>query len=165
MKTGTKMSNAIERIKGYCTEVTQAQWEEWKSVCKDFGIDSLGKTWDEYWRFCFVNDCNELERIASEEAASHHNITIIPFPDFLAKLRGEEEWTPKAGEMVECRDGVGADWFLAKYVGHDGKWAVCRPEHHPLGHYTLHNDVNFRPITPAITRAEAEQQLGKRIID
>jgi len=151
-------TTAIKRIKGYCTEVTQAQWEEWKSVCKDFGIDPLGKTWDEYWRFCFVNNCNELERIASEEAASHHNITIIPFPDFLAKLRGVEKWTLKAGEMVEVSIG-GENWVAREFIGERKElyWAWYEDRPNSYSH--------CRPLSPTITRAEAEAQLGKRIID
>ena len=159
------MSNAIERIKGYCTEVTQAQWEELVRVADEVGMlvgynsRKYGVTIND--RYARLNGFGGMGVYFDRTS----NTKQIPFPDFLAKLRGVEEWTPKAGEMVEVRDGVGADWFLAKYVGHDGKWAVCRPEHHPLGHYTVHNDVNFRPLRPAITRAEAESQLGKRIID
>ena len=157
-----EMSNAIERIKGYCCEVTQEQWEELVSVADEVGVN----VYDRFWSFGTSSYVHlNARNFIVKTGHTYTGRTVMTFPDFLAKLRGVEEWTPKAGEMVECRDGVGADWFLAKYVGHDGKWAVCRPEHHPLGHYTVHNDVNFRQAMPTITRAEAEAQLGKRIID
>lgn len=160
------MNKAIERIKGFCCEVNEQQWNELVRVADEVGV-KVDKTSRRdgidggKYPIAGVSICdNDIFTRAYVKSWEK-----IPFPSFLAKLKGDEEWQPKAGEMVECRDGIGADWFMAKYVGHDGKWAVCRPEHHPLGHYTVHDAANFRQLLPTITRAEAEKQLGKRIID
>ena len=84
--------------------------------------------------------------------------TLIPFPDFLAKLRGEE-WTPKAGEMVEVSHN-GEVWGTRQFIAKSmGRFIVWSNDGAAVDH------TFCRPLRPTITRAEAEQQLGKRIID
>jgi hypothetical protein len=139
---------AIERIEGYCCEVTQEQWDELLSVGDEVGVTVYAHT--EY---------NNVTQSYHKIASVKNGLNRIPFRDFLAKLKGEEKWEPKAGEMVEFSDKGILWWereFIAKsrgqYVGwtSDGDvhaWAMCRSARH------------------TITRAEAESQLGKRIID
>jgi hypothetical protein len=113
------MSNAIDMIKGYCTEVTQAQWEELVRVADEVGVRMHAKDFsDRYPFFALTHEADMLIGFTGSKGKT------IPFPDFLAKLRGVEEWMPKAWEMGR-----------------------------------------IQRASPTITRAEAEQQLGKRIID
>jgi hypothetical protein len=161
------MNNAIERIKGYCTEVNQAQWDELVRVADEVGV----KVWNSSRN---MEACEKFNIAFAEELdkdliltykGNEGTRTFIPFPDFIAKIRGVEEWMPKAGEMVEVRYGVGAEWYMAKFVGNDGAYFVCRHDKKLLGDYTLHTKHEIRQAFPTITRAEAEHQLGKRIID
>lgn len=166
---------AIERIAGYACEVNEEQWRELVKVADEVGVpvDKNSRnggtvnqsTGEHQWIIAKVTIGGNLFLY---DYATGCN--LIAYPDFLAKLKGDEKWEPKNGDEVECRDGLGADWFLAKFVGYDGKWAICRPKHRLLGHYTTHNDVNIRPLRPTITRAEAEQKLKElgvmaRIVD
>jgi len=165
------MSTPIERISGYACEVNEEQWRELVKVADEVGVhvnkrSRDGGTSDGLWRVVEFFE----EELWIDSHVEEKRTAMIPYPEFLAKLKGEEKWEPKNGDEVECRDGLGADWFLAKFVGYDGKWAICRPEHHPLGHYTTHNDDNIRTLRPTITRAEAEQKLKEfgvnaRIVD
>jgi len=166
---------AIERITRYACEVNEDQWRELVKVADEVGcpVDETSRkggvhhamTGEIIWIYAKQDSSGNLYTYKLCDSR-----TLIPYPEFLAKLKGEEKWEPKNGDEVECRDGLGADWFLAKFVGYDGKWAICRPEHHPLGHYTTHNDDNIRTLRPTITRAEAEQKLKElgvnaRIVD
>lgn len=158
------MSNAIDRIKGYCCEVTQAQWEELVRVAHKNGVSPTEYDhWDVLYNvFCIDEEENTTNGYADTELAKREGLTAIPFPDFLAKLRGVEEWMPKAGEMVEV-SGEDGHWHSAEYIG------LSRDKHIVwTAGWTgavVTEWPNCRPILPTITRAEAEQQLGKRIID
>lgn len=158
------MSNAIERIRGYCTEVTQAQWEELLRIegHRELYHGLIIKTKAEFnkkgFGFAYVHGL--ALQCESRKLSIFQN--PIPFPDFLAKLRGVEEWTPKAGEMVEVRNGPKSEWYPVTFVGKIEGWSVCRVDHNK---YLDYIDMHIRPIRPTITRAEAEQKLGKRIID
>ena len=152
-----KDMEAIERIKGYCCEVTQEQWEELVRVADDVGIKVYGKNFSEPYSFFALNyECTMLVGHTRPKG------TVIPFPDFLAKLIGEEKWEPKAGEMVEVRNGSKEAWYAAEFVGSIDGWKVCRVEPNV---YTDYIGENIRPARPNITRAEAESLLNKRIID
>lgn len=159
------MKTPIERITGFACEVDKSQWEELVRVAKSVGccID------DHHIEFAENRNGLFAYKSPSRKSIGFYSVTcgqdLIPFPDFLAKLKGEETWVPKNGEEVEVRDGVGTDWFAAKFIGNDGGWSICRPGNYPLGHYTTHNDVNIRQVRPTITRQEAEAILNKRIID
>jgi hypothetical protein len=154
-------TKAIERIKGFCCEVKQEQWEELVRVADSVGckVGIYVRTW--------TNEMNKSKNFAGigikkdciTVFTGGYNSKLIPYPDFLAKLKGEEKWEPKAGEMVEFSD-KGILWWEREFIGEsrgkyvgwtsDGDvhaWAMCRPACH------------------TITRAEAESQLGKRIID
>lgn len=102
------MSNAIDRIKGYCTEVNQSQWEELVRVADEVGLP-VGYTYRKAGlikpdRYAILNAFGEFGVYYDR----HRTTEVIPFPDFIAKLRGVDEWQPKVGEMVEVRDGLGA---------------------------------------------------------
>jgi len=158
------MSNAIERIRGYCTEVTQAQWEELLRIVKGHRelyhgliIKTEAELNKKGFGFAYVH--GSFLQCESRKLSMFQN--PIPFPDFLAKLRGVEEWTPKAGEMVEVE--VGGRWFKSEVVAfHEGQYVCQMPAHIEYIPYPI---THLRPLRPTITRAEAEQQLGKRIID
>jgi len=157
-------TKAIERIKGFCCEVKQEQWEELVRVADSVGckVGIYVRTW--------TNEMNKSKNFAGigikkdciTVFTGGYNSKLIPYPDFLAKLKGEEKWEPKAGEMVEV-SGEDGHWYSAEYIGlSKGKhvvwteqwasevvteWPMCRPARH------------------TITRAEAESLLNKRIID
>ena len=145
------MSNAIERIKGFCCEVTPTQWEELVRVADEVGVDMQSRKYNGYKFYLLFND-----RIFGNADVMGES---IPFPDFLAKLRGVEEWTPKAGEMVEVSND-GSKWWAREFIAESrGKFIGWASDDTPC-------DWNMcRQAMPTITRAEAEQQLGKRIID
>ena len=147
-------TEAIERIKGFCCEVTQEQWDELVRVADELGV-KVGE-WSKLTSF----KCVRYARVVGA-ALCHRNHTmnyeVIPFPDFLDKLKGEEKWEPKAGEMVEVVTIAG--WRRAEYMcnfkGRNWVWineSPCDYKH-------------IRPLRPTITRAEAETLLNKRIID
>lgn len=153
------MNEAIKRIEGYACRVDQGQWEEVVRVADEVGV----KVWEDS-RVEGVSSGNNLAQIDKKDKdlclfSFKEKQEEIVYPDFIAKLKGAEKWEPKNGEEVECRDGVGTDWFSAKFIGNDGQWSVCRPEHHPLGRYTTHNDTNIRPLRPTLTRFKAEAKL------
>lgn len=149
---------AIERIKGYCTEVTQAQWEELVRVADEVGV-LVSRTFNGSYTSVFGDIGNSLNAHRSIKVSQREGLTAIPFPDFIAKLRGE--WMPKTGEMVEVRKGPTSPWISSTFVGRLDGWNVCRTE----DDYDGFIDEHIRPLRPTITRAEAERQLGKRIID
>ncbi len=89
---------AIERIKGYCTEVTQEQWEELVRVADEVGIKVYGKDFSERYSFFALNyECTML--VGHTRAKG----TLISFSDFFAELKVGDEWKPKAGEMGRIR--------------------------------------------------------------
>jgi hypothetical protein len=157
-----KDMEAIERIKGYCCEVTQAQWKELVKVADEVGCD-VGPVSrrcrpdriDKYARIdlLFVSPCLGFYDDFPE-------CQIIPYPDFLAKLKGEEKWEPKAGEMVEVE--INGKWKSVKFVGYNDATIVWFD---PFGQAKYREAASCRPIRPTITRAEAESLLNKRIID
>jgi hypothetical protein len=166
-------TQAIERIKGYCCEVTQEQWDELVRVADEVG--------------CAVGCASRASGMVKPDKFARYNKAInclgvyfdkhpdqeeIPFPDFLAKLKGGEQWQPKAGEMVEVsNNGESGVWESAKYIGpdvaHDGQeLMVCVMsivKNNIL--YTCFYKHEVRPLRPTITRTEAERLLNKRIID
>lgn len=162
------MSNAIERIKGYCTEVNQAQWEELVMVADEVGMlvgynsRKYGVTIND--RYARLNGFGDIGVYFDRTS----NTKQIPFPDFLAKLRGEE-WTPKAGEMVEVEVGkLYPTWSKAEMVCYHKGYYICNEVNN--WQYMPFKLNQIRPITPTITRAEAEAKLkdagiNARIID
>ena len=152
------MSNAIERIKGYCTEVTREQWEELVRVADEVSVALSSKVWEPGFPIVFLS--NKIGWITQAKGPVGKT---IPFPDFLAKLRGEE-WKPKAGEMVEVEVGkLYPTWSKAEMVCYHKGYYICNEVNN--WQYMPYKLNQIRPITPTITRAEAEAQLGKRIID
>lgn len=159
------MNNATERIKGYCTEVNQAQWEELVRVAHANGVTPTEYDyWDvSYNVFCINEEENTTNGYADTELARREGLTAIPFPDFIAKLRGVEEWMPKEGEMVEVEVGkLNPTWVKAEMVCVHKGYYICNEVNN--WQYLPFKLNQIRPIRPTITRAEAEQQLGKRII-
>jgi hypothetical protein len=160
-------TEAIERIKGFCCEVDEEQWKELVMAAHDNGVNpSVEDQWHGCYPVFFIDsERNEIDGHAFIEAAQKKEIVSIPFPDFLAKLKGDEKWEPKAGEMVN--GGLDnkhwsefEDEYIAAYCGKHvvkhmtvrGEWIACVWDY-------------VRPLRPTITRAEAEQLINKRIID
>ena len=158
MKTGTKMSNAIERIKGYCCKVTREQWKELVKVADEVGCPVGPGSRCGIVRgriMCAKVFCNDV----NNHIILYNNDNIpncINYSDFLAKLRGDEECTPKAGEMVEVGRGYVRE-YIAKRNGKHFCWSADGSG------VSLWDSV--RPLRPTITRAEAEEKLNARIID
>ena len=166
-KITTDNMEAIERIKGFCCEVTQEQWEELVRVADDNGVNpSADDEWDEFYPVFFIDtEKNEVDAHLSVKSAQNHwrALRHTPFPDFLAKLRGEEKWEPKNGEEVEVKP-TNRDWTKANYVGMDGEYYVCLTKYDEIVYHGF-KATRIRPARPTITRAEAESLLNKRIID
>jgi len=159
-------TEAIERIRGYCCEVTQEQWDELVRVADEMGVEvgSASRAWAvENKAFARLAVGNAILGAYPDIRTEHKQ---IPFPDFLAKLRGEEKWQPKAGEMVEVRRRD-SDWEPAKFIcvdsEHSKDWLLC---YLPSAcEYHAFEMGRIRKSRPTITRAEAESLLNKRIID
>lgn len=151
-------TQVIDRIKDYCTEVTSAQWEELVRVADEVGVN----VYDRFWSFGTSSYVHlNARNFIMKTGHTYTGRTVMTFPDFLAKLRGEE-WKPKAGEMVEVSDD-GDFWQPLEYIDKRNNYYVCW--NGGLYPQTTCFWKHCRPITPTITRAEAEAQLGKRIID
>jgi len=152
------MNTAIERIKGYCCEVTQEQWDELVRVADEVAAKVYNPTWCPGMVTMFVS--LHKDRDIVKDPFNIQGYPVIPFPDFLAKLKGEEQWQPKAGEMVEVSQS-GDKWSEMEYVAsHNDGHVVCRQ----LNYAYLWFEY-IRPLRPTITRTEAERLLNKRIID
>lgn len=155
----TMNTKANERIKGYCCEVNAEQWGELVKVAYEVGVDCE-----------HVSDGNALAAVDVIGVLcrwhSLRDMNLIPFPDFLAKLRGDEGWQPKVGEMVEVKRRD-SDWEPAKFIcvdsEHSKDWLLCylpnQCEYHAF------EMGRIRKARPTITRAEAEARLNARIID
>jgi hypothetical protein len=153
--------SAIERIQGFACKVTQEQWEELVRVS-----DSVG---------CPIGTASRTVKQPTENYASWNSLveclgvycekfsdcTLIPYPDFLSKLKGEEKWEPKNGEEVEI-DYQGSI-RVGTFIGMDGELMVCKlPDVIVMQGY---NPKIVKPSRQTITRQEAEAILNKRIID
>jgi hypothetical protein len=142
---------AIERIKGFCCEVTQEQWEELVRVAEEVGVTLHVKHFDDRYRFCaLTHESDMLVGFTGPKGP------LIPFPDFLAKLKGEKTWEPKAGEMVEVGGG-----YEREYIAQRGGKHFCWGEKGD----SVSSWLTVKPVRQTITRAEAESLLNKRIID
>jgi hypothetical protein len=155
-------TKAIERIKGYCCEVTQEQWDELVRVSDEVGVKvgSASRAWGvQNKEFTRLASGNSILGVYSDKGSEHKE---IPFPDFLAKLKGEEKWEPKAGEMVEVSvEDDAAQWLTVEFIATRGNRHFCWTKDG-----TGVRDWTFiRPLRPTITRTEAERLLNKRIID
>jgi hypothetical protein len=160
-------TEAIERIKGFCCEVDEEKWKELVRVADEVGAPMCGilaADNTESIKYKYVGD-KGTNLIVGWYSNPMGIATLIPFPDFLAKLKGEENWQPKAGEMVNGSLN-GKNWsdFEYEYIAaYCGKHVV---KHMPVrGEWIAGVWDYVRPLRPAITRTEAESLLGKRIID
>jgi hypothetical protein len=154
-------TTAIERIKGYRCKVEENQWRDLIKACNnlEIGVWACSTEVPQHWDVRRYAVAGMTEVILSFDTPTRGYIEI-PFPDLLAKLKGEGEWTPKAGEMVEVSSDA-KHWFKREYitsrVNKNFTWNTSGED--------FRSWTSVRPITPTITRAEAERQLGKRIID
>ncbi len=155
---------AIERIKGYRCKVEEHQWKDLIKVCNnvEIGLWAYSTEVPQRWDVRRYAVAGMTEVILSFDKPTKDYIEI-PFPDFLAKLKGLEPWEPKAGEMVEVSDGYGQPWYKGEYIATSKGLHIAWTEGDDDSDVAYWNLI--RPIRPTITRAEAEQQLGKRIID
>jgi hypothetical protein len=157
--------SAIERIQGFACEVTQEQWEELVRVADSVGVEvgSISRIdgiySNKYPYAAIRNRKNNLCTFTTREGN-----TLIPYPDFLSKLKGEEKWEPKNGEEVEVSYDL-ESWTKVEFVDkikHNGiSIYVCLL----MNSYQTYGDGCIRPLRPTITRQEAEAILNKRIID
>jgi len=156
-----KDMEAIERIKGYCCEVTQDQWEELVRVADEVGVMVGGVSRkDGTMKPAKFARCSIMIDVLGVYPDKYDYYEVIPFPDFLAKLKGAEPWEPKAGEMVEVE--INGKWKSVKFVGYNDATIVWFD---PFGQAKYREAASCRPIRPTITRTEAEALLNKRIID
>jgi hypothetical protein len=155
-------TKAIERIKGYACEVTQEQWEELVRVADEVGCE-VGKLsrggMIKPDRFARYNSLADVLGVYRDKYSYQEEIS---FPDFLAKLKGEEKWQPKAGEIVEVSHDS-KSWHQREFIACKSNVYVCWFDLNdsPDTCYWRH----IRPFRPTITRVEAEAKLNARIID
>ena len=162
---------AIERIAGYACEVNEEQWRELVKVADEVGLICPYPEWDSAYAFAFIDNENELDAHQTIKDAQNAGLTIIPYPDFLAKLKGEEKWEPKNGEEVEISNDNFTTSVKGLYVGKDD---ICKNYVIRIfDSYEYVGKTHVRPYVrhiPSITRAEAEQKLKElgviaRIVD
>jgi len=157
-------TKAIERIKGFCCEVDEAQWNELVRVADEVGAPMcryiVSKNTKKFF-FKYVGS-HGTDSIVGWVSNPKGKADLIPYPDFLAKLKGEEKWQPKAGEMVEVSgDDCAVEWYSREFVAtREGKHFCWTETGTAVSHWP-----SIRPLRPTITRTEAESLLGKRIID
>ena len=154
--------SAIERIQGFACEVTQEQWEELVRVSDSVGcpVDGISrKDGTMKGQYKEAGYCDRQNHLMTDTGFKN----LIPYPDFLSKLKGEEKWEPKNGEEVEV-NYFPKRWQSAIYVGRFGELFVCKGQFE-CGSYNGFEEVRIRPLRPTITRQEAEAILNKRIID
>jgi hypothetical protein len=149
-------TKAIERIKGFCCEVDEEQLE----AIRNYTEVRHGEFMTGY-PFVFIDGNNELDGYKNRVDAECAGLNVIPYPDFLAKMKGEEKWEPKYGEQVEVK--IDGKWYERKYIGFEhGRHFVWSP---PRSQYYAEPVNQIRQVLTEITRTEAEQLLNKRIID
>lgn len=153
---------AIERIQGFACEVDQDKWEELVRVADEVGCEVGGAS------RALKDDEDVFARLNSGGLCigvyfDNPDATLIPYPDFLDKLKGEEKWDPKNGEEVEVKPLKG-DWMKAKFVGMDDDYYVCEGRYEGVTYHGF-KPPRIRQSLPTITRHEAEALLNKRIID
>jgi hypothetical protein len=105
---------AIERIAGYACEVNDEQWRELVKVADEVGAPVFRKKWikDMCLLIVSVHDYGEIIK----DTYFKKDRTLIPYPDFLAKLKGDEKWEPKNGDEVEVTVN-GVEWIVGQYIG------------------------------------------------
>lgn len=155
------MSAATERITGFACEVNEDKWRELVKVADEVGcpVDRISR-----------KDGTMKGRYKEAGYDEHHKElmtdtgfkNLIPYPDFLAKLKGVEKWEPKNGDEVEVVTCGGV--MTGRYMGLFGG-----------DHWVFYDDAPYpysevRPLRPTITRKEAEEKLKElgvnaRIID
>jgi len=167
---------ATERIAGYACEVNEEQWRELVKVADEVGVpvDKNSRnggtvnqsTGEHQWIIAKVTIGGNLFLY---DYATGCN--LIPYPDFLAKLKGEEKWEPKNGEEVEISNDNFTTSVKGLYVGKDD---VCKNYVIRIfDSYEYVGKAHVRPYVrqfPTINRAEAEQKLKElgvnaRIVD
>ena len=151
---------AIERITGFACEVYEERWRELVKVADDVGVKMHTTDFDPSFRFIAFD--HEHECLVGWHFKPTH-LDLIPYPDFLAKLKGVEKWEPKNGEEVEVKVSC-HHWVIATYIGRNADWFVCKGKFE-CGSYNHFNREMIRPLRPTITRKEAEEKLNARIID
>jgi hypothetical protein len=155
--------SAIERIQGFACEVNQEQWEELVRVADSVGVQICDNLMigNSKMRIEYSYVGGEGGKILVGWKARPLFIdNLIPYPDFLSKLKGEEKWEPKNGEEVEVSQS-GDKWLTHQYViAHNDGHVVYRELNCTYLWFPM-----CRPLRPTITRQEAESILNKRIID
>jgi hypothetical protein len=152
-------TKAIDRIKGFCCEVTQEQWKELVRVADDASIE-IGQLNAYKYAQLDGSDFGGYTLVCLHKQWGEE---LIPYPDFLAKLKGDEKWEPKAGEMVEVSVGRPSKWVEAEFVCIHKGYYICSETN--IWNYLPFSLKQMRPLRPTITRTEAESLLNKRIID
>ena len=147
------MSTPIERIAGYACEVNEDQWRELVKVADEVGLKVFDRRWPNETEKRFVSVYSDGDIIKDSFIAK--GLDLIPYPDFLAKLKGEEKWEPKNGDEVEVSDGDTGYWYKVKFVGRMGVRNVCMVKSYVYYDYA---DTHIRQLRPTITRAEAERK-------
>ena len=136
----------------YCTKITRPQWDILVKMCDELGIKIP--------KLPVINTCLHYTYVKYDDGVGITTWTTmedkydgeVSFPYFLTELRKIQQWTPKAGEMVEVsHDGI--NWLKREFMALKGAWYWCFADD------DVRRYAHIRPITPNITRAEAEAKL------
>jgi hypothetical protein len=139
----------------YCTKVNILQWDILVTTCYELGI-KIQKQPD-------INLCTHYTYVKYSDGVGITTWTTmedtyddeVSFQEFLTKLRKIKQWTPKKGEMVEVSNN-GEKWYVLEYITNRNDAHVCW-SNSGLPHTSYYRYI--RPLTPTITRAEAEAKL------
>lgn len=137
----------------YCTKINILQWDILVKMCDELGI-KIQKlpTINPYTHYTYVK-YDDGVGITTWTTMEDKYDGEVSFPYFLTELRKIQQWTPKAGEMVEVSAG-GGDYVEREYM------CYARGVHWAFFYNDLpHQYSHIRPIRPTITRAEAEAKL------
>ena len=160
------MSTAIERITGFACKVNEEQWMELVKVADEVGATLCSllvrHNSKKHIGFSYVGSYKG-DLIVGWVSNPSDQVDIIPYPDFLAKLKGDEKWEPKNGEEVEVKP-TNHNWQKANYIGMDGDYYVCFTKYDDVVYHGF-KATRIRPLRPTMTRKEAEEKLNARIID
>ena len=140
----------------YCTKINIPQWDILVKVCDELGI-KIQKlpTINPYTHYTYVK-YDDGVGITTWTTMEDKYDGEVSFPYFLTELRKTQQWTPKAGEKVEVRNGLKSPWFTVTFIGRLDGVNVCRTDDND---YDGWSDDHIRQATPTITSAEAEVKL------
>jgi hypothetical protein len=146
-----------------CIVTNEKQWDELVSILHSYGVDKSEEDyWDPNYPYLFVSkESNTVNAYSSIEDVKTMGLTLLQPNEFIAKIINE--WMPTQGEIVEVRDDEDEEWKVREFIAFSkGCYIVWggNKEYPATCDYT-----KCRPLQHYMTRAQAEKELGCKIID